>query len=240
MYVLLQTLHFISFILFLVAKYSSTDRRVSKSITYIEVSLKCERDPQPGCSFWRRRTHAYAGIDPKVRISTCWVITYKGMHKSFQHPFAGWVTAQEAHQRCPPAISRLKLICEFEQIRTVATKSLTAGTLQSTRSVVSTYVELAALSTNYCKVEIPLWLKGPFPVILAYDIIVTLDREIRYVWRRQIRFGSMLYLQARYGFLMYFITIAIDNFWPEETYTIPVMVLVLCISFLLTIFSYLS
>ena len=48
-------------------------------------------------------------------------------------------------------------------------------------------------------------------VILVYDTILTLPREVVFLWGRKIRVAALLYIMARYMFILYYVAITIGQ-----------------------------
>ncbi|KAF8575124.1 hypothetical protein K439DRAFT_1278105, partial [Ramaria rubella] len=45
----------------------------------------------------------------------------------------------------------------------------------------------------------------PTQALLAYDTLLTFPTEIRFIWHKKFRLGTMLYLLARYSALLEFL-----------------------------------
>lgn len=36
-------------------------------------------------------------------------------------------------------------------------------------------------------------------VLVTYDVFLTMDREVNFIWKRGLRFGTIIYILARYA-----------------------------------------
>jgi Family of unknown function (DUF6533) len=46
-------------------------------------------------------------------------------------------------------------------------------------------------------------------VLLTYDTLLTLSIELEYIWGKKFKLGTLLYLLARYGIILYLVLLVV-------------------------------